>query len=428
MSQQKSPSVLVADDNPENLRVVSQLLEGSGLSIRLASSGEKALEHARRFAPDVVLLDILMPGLDGFETCRRLKNQPSTRDIPVIFMTALSDSDSLMKGFDAGAVDYLTKPLRRGELLARVNTHVTIRRQQQKLESQNDELRTLQRAIEQVTTSVVITDLRGVITFVNPSFVTMSGYSAAETIGNKPSMLKSGKHPQELYNELWATIAGGEVWKGDLLNKRKNGELYWEFAIISPVKDAQGKITHYLAINEDVTIRKSAEEGIAYMAYHDSLTGLANRYAFLRQLTNTIDSAELRGGTTGLFFVDLDGFKAVNDTHGHDVGDQLLKGVAHRMADFIRNFDMAGRLGGDEFVVQLANVGDEGTTLRLANKLCALLAEPFTLGELELAISCSIGVALYPRHAASPETLMKRADEAMYLAKSRGKNRVEVAT
>jgi PAS domain S-box-containing protein len=219
----------------------------------------------------------MMPGMDGFETCRRLKANEESKDIPVIFLSALADTDDKVKGLELGAVDYIAKPIQVKEVLARLNTHLTIRNlQNKKLLQQNEELkqeitkrkqveeqlRKFSRAIEQSANTIVIADLNGTIEFVNPAFSIKTGYSSREAIGQNPRLLKSGKQPSEYYTELWSTITSGQVWTGELCNKRKNGELYWEFATISPIKDQNGKTTHYVAIKEDITQRKQAEEAL----------------------------------------------------------------------------------------------------------------------------------------------------------------------
>ena len=253
--------------------MLNQMLSEQGYLIRPAISGELALTAIRKSPPDVILLDIMMPKMNGFEVCRHLKADDATRDIPVIFISALNDAESKVKAFQVGGVDYITKPFQIEEVIARVNTHAQIRAMQQQLQAQNahlhneiterarteEELRKLSRAVEQSASTIVITDTAGVIEFANPAFFTITGFTPEEVLGKKPSMIQSGKHTPEFYRSLWDTIERGKVWTGEFVNKRKNGELYWESASISPVKDRHGAITHYVAVKEDITARKQAE-------------------------------------------------------------------------------------------------------------------------------------------------------------------------
>ncbi len=264
---------MIVDDTPENLTVLSQILSKQGYLIRPAINGPLALTAIRKSPPDVVLLDIMMPEMSGYEVCRLLKADEATRDIPVIFISALDEAESKIKAFQLGGVDYIAKPFQPDEVIARVNTHVQIRAMQKQLQAQNahlqaeiaertrteEELRKLSRAVEQSASTIVITDTAGIIEFANPTFFTITGFTPEEVLGKKPTMIQSGKHAPEFYRSLWSTIQRGEVWTGEFVNKRKNGDLYWESASISPVRDQQGDITHYVAVKEDITARKQAE-------------------------------------------------------------------------------------------------------------------------------------------------------------------------
>jgi len=266
--------ILIVDDNPENLRLLTGILKEKGYIVRQLRDGKMVMPSALSTPPDLILLDILMPKTDGYETCRQLKAEEQTRDIPVIFISALDKADSKVKAFSAGGVDYITKPFQEEEVLARVRTHLALRNMQTRLEEKNfqlreeiderkrveEEHRKLSRAVEQSASSVIITDLDGSIEYVNPGFSEITGYSYEEVMGNNPRLLKSGEHPHDFYEEMWRMLSSGNVWQGELINRRKNGNLYWESATISPVKDREGNITHYVGIKDDITMRKEAEE------------------------------------------------------------------------------------------------------------------------------------------------------------------------
>ncbi|MDM8518196.1 response regulator, partial [Desulfobacterales bacterium HSG16] len=268
-------NILAVDDTPENLRLLTGILTARGYKVRPVTNGKLALWGARGTTPpDLILLDIMMPDMDGYEVCEQLKADERTRDIPVIFLSALDDVQDKVKAFSAGGVDYITKPFQVGEVLARVETHLTLRNMHKRLGENNlqlrneiderkrveEKLRKLSRAVEQSASSIVITDLDGNIEYVNPAFSVTTGYSYDEAMGNNPRVLKSGEHPPELYEEMWRTLGGGGVWQGELVNKRKDGELYWESATISPVRDQEDEITHYVAVKDNITRRKKAEE------------------------------------------------------------------------------------------------------------------------------------------------------------------------
>ena len=262
----KKFNILIVDDTPENLQVLGAMLEQAGYEVRIATSGPEALQDAAKVPPDLILLDIMMPEMDGFEVCRRLKADEGLRLIPVIFISALGMVDQKLQAFREGAVDYVTKPFQAEEVLARVNTHVQLaqmeelRREIAARKVAEKELRKLSRAVEQSAASIAITDLQGNIEYVNPAFCRMTGYTAEELLGNNPRVLKTGVTTAEEYRILWSTITGGGVWTGEFCNKRKNGELYWERARIAPITDSGGGITQFVAVKEDITALKQAEE------------------------------------------------------------------------------------------------------------------------------------------------------------------------
>jgi len=267
-------TILAVDDNPTNLQVLFKSLHRAGFKVLVATTGEAAIRQAKLAQPDAILLDIIMPGLDGFETCRRLKDKIETKDIPVIFLSALRDTTNKVKGLKVGAVDYITKPFQQEEVLTRLQTHLTIRNLQKSLQAQNERLqaeinerkrveellRKLSRVVEQTTDIVVITNKTGVIEYVNPAFEQETGYTKVEVIGKMPSILKSGEHHQGFYTHMWQVALSGKVYQAVVINKDKNGRLYYEEKTITPLRDAQGKITHFVSTGKDITKRKKAED------------------------------------------------------------------------------------------------------------------------------------------------------------------------
>jgi diguanylate cyclase (GGDEF)-like protein/PAS domain S-box-containing protein len=250
--------ILAIDDTPANLHTLGAVLEGE-FELQFAISGLAGIALALKTPPDLILLDVMMPDVDGFETFRRLALQPTLQHIPVIFVTALNDVDSEETGLSLGAADYITKPINVVIARQRIRNLLTREQLRKEVQRQADSLRKLWTVVEQGPASVVITNLDACLEYVNPRFTAVTGYSAAEVLGKNPRMLQSGLTPKATHLELWDTISHGLPWKGELVNKRKNGELYWEEAQIAPVKDAAGMVTHYVAVKTDISARKQLE-------------------------------------------------------------------------------------------------------------------------------------------------------------------------
>ena len=281
----------------------------------------------------------------------------------------------------------------------------------------------LSRAVENSPATVIITDLKGTIEYVNKKFTTTTGYSFDEAIGQNPRILKSGKQAGDFYAQLWKTILAGNEWHGEIYNKKKNGEIFLEQVSISPIMGERGTISNFVAVKEDITDKRKSEEVIWRQANFDELTGLPNRRMFRDRMEQELKKANRAGLPVALMFIDLDHFKEINDTLGHDMGDLLLVEAACRIADCVRVTDIVARLGGDEFTVLLAELDDIGSVERIATSITQKLAAPFRLKNEVSYVSASIGITLYPNDADTIEGLFKNADQAMYVAKNQGRNR-----
>jgi diguanylate cyclase (GGDEF)-like protein/PAS domain S-box-containing protein len=283
-------------------------------------------------------------------------------------------------------------------------------------------LRKLALAVEHSPVSVLITDRAGVIEYVNPKFCEVSGYCEEEAIGNTPRILKSGIHPAEFYRDLWEVILSGLEWRGEFLNRNKDGTMVWELASISPVFDEFKSITHFVGVKEDINELKRLQKELGEMAHSDDLTGLPNRALFMDRLGQVMTQAHRNLSRFALLFIDLDGFKEVNDSYGHLAGDQVLQEAAHRLLGCVRRTDTVARVGGDEFIIILSDLKHWEEPAVVAKKLLEAFAPPFRSGEAACRVGVSIGVSIYPDDAGEADNLISFADSAMYAAKQAGKN------
>lgn len=282
-------------------------------------------------------------------------------------------------------------------------------------------LNKLSQTVEQSPNTIVITDLDANIEYANAAFVKITGYSLSEVIGKNPRILHSGKTPKATYDEMWAALNGGKTWRGELINRRKDGTEYVEAVMIAPVRQADGQKTHYLAIKEDITEKKLAEARIQQLAYFDLLTGLPNRILLKERVGIAMQIAQRSATEMAVLFLDLDHFKNVNDTLGHRIGDELLILLASRLKHLIREEDTLSRLGGDEFILVLPGTDADGAA-HVAEKVLEIVAQSCHIEQYELVVTPSIGISIYPDDGADFDKLYQNADVAMYRAKQDGRN------
>lgn len=272
---------------------------------------------------------------------------------------------------------------------------------------------------------IMTTDAQGVITSVNPAFCSITGFSAEEVIGERSSIFKSGRHEPAFFADMWGRLAEFGAWEGEIWNRRRNGETYPQWLTITAVRNAEGEVVEYVSLFSDITERKRQEEAIWHQANFDPLTGLANRSLLQDRLERAIAHARRHGCRVGLMFIDLDGFKWINDSLGHDVGDALLVEVARRLMGCVREQDTVARLGGDEFTVVIGDFAESDVLHLIAEKLIHALREPFLLGNTRHHVSGSIGITVFPEDGGDVQALLRNADIAMYKAKQAGKNRAQ---
>lgn len=444
-------SILVVDDNPAKRLALVSVLESLNQNIVMADSGREALRCLLDQEFAVILLDVQMPLMGGFETARLIRSRDQSESTPIIFVTAFSHGETdMVEGYSLGAVDFIFTPIIPEILRAKVAVFVNlfqnvqmIKRQEEHLENVVKQrtaaltaeiaerkqaeiaIRKLSSAMEKVADSIFITDINGVIDYVNSAFEKNTGFSADEVIGKTPRVLKSGKHDELFYQQIWETLLKGEVYRNVFINRRKNGQLYHEAVTITPLTDEHGIIVHYISSGRDITESIHTQERLHHLAHHDVLTGLPNRALFVDRLKHALKRAERRKRSVAVLFLDMDRFKLVNDTLGHEAGDRLLQAMATRLQTAVREGDSVARFGGDEFAGFLNDVASPEDVAFIVEKVLEALAPPFTIDGHELFISGSVGVSLYPHDGVDAKTLMKNADTAMYRAKQRSGNTSE---
>jgi diguanylate cyclase (GGDEF)-like protein/PAS domain S-box-containing protein len=297
--------------------------------------------------------------------------------------------------------------------------------QQKEVEEQ---LRMIEAVFSTSNEAIMVADRDGLIKTINPAFSRITGYSLEDVQGRNPSILSSGRHEVDFYQSMWHEIMRQGCWSGEIWNRRKNGTIYPEWLSVSVVYDSEGEPSEYVAVFSDITKRKNDEAQIVRQAYYDELTELPNRTLLSDRLHLAIATADRDEQMIALLFVDLDRFKYVNDSMGHEYGDDLLKQVAERLNGCVRDTDTVARFGGDEFVILLHNIKSESDAAHVAQKLIDALSTPFVLAEREIIIGASIGIAMHPGDADTAETLIRNADLAMYKAKQSGRNQAHFFT
>jgi diguanylate cyclase (GGDEF)-like protein/PAS domain S-box-containing protein len=293
------------------------------------------------------------------------------------------------------------------------------------LVAQKLELELAAQVFEQSQQSIVITDSNGVILRVNRYFSELTGYSPEEAIGQTPRVLKSQRHDSAFYQELWSGLREEGKWRGEIWNRKKNGDGFAALLSISSVLDAAGGIIYFIGVIEDITEQKLSSERIYHLAHFDVLTNLPNRRLFNDRLLLAIQQSERYGNSFAVMFLDLDNFKRINDTLGHHAGDLLLQAVAQRLLENLRKVDAVARFGGDEFAIMLEEVKDPADVKRVALKIIDAVSAPVDLEGVEVHVGVSIGVSIYPADGSSVEDIFRNSDTAMYRAKALGKNRCQ---
>ncbi|MBF0139349.1 MAG: EAL domain-containing protein [Magnetococcales bacterium] len=414
----RKPLFYVVDDDAVIRLTLSRFLERQGYEVLCLETGEAALKTLAVNLPDIILLDARMPGLDGFATLAQIKRNKAAERIPVLMITGLHDDDSVDRAYEHGAVDFITKPIHWAILRNRV-THL--------LREIDHERRLYLAAsvFNNTTEGIAVTDTRGTIQSVNPAFTRITGYTSDDIVGQNMRLLRSGQHDDAFYAQFWQALIATGKWQGEFNNRHKDGSIISQWVTISSIVGASGKVESYVCLYADLTALRESEANFAHLAGHDSLTDLPNRHFFQERLAQALVENRDRSARLGVMVLDIDRFKVVNDTLGHDKGDQLLVRVSRRLQKGLPRSITMGRLGGDSFGFILPDLDHSRDAADVAQSLLGMLGKPFVIeGDeaLEFYVGASIGIGIAPLDGMDVKTLLKNTDAAMYHAKGQGRN------
>jgi len=431
-------TILIVDDEPANRKLLEALLHPEGYLTIVASNGEEALEAVTECTPDLILLDVMMPGMDGYQVARQLKATPATANIPIIMVTAQVERSARVLGLEAGAEEFLTKPIDRAELWLRVRNLLRLKTQgdflrnhrailEQQVLLRTADLQRFRTAMDATAEAIFLTS-RSTQLFVevNATACTMLGYTRAEYFAMGPATLMdiNAETLHQLFEESMDGSTGSASTETQV--RRKDGSMV-QIELHNQIQRF-GEDWIIVGVMRDITERKQAQQRLHHLAHYDALTGLLNRAQFYKTLERTLAQPAGEECPVAVMFIDLDHFKNVNDTLGHAIGDDLLEQIGLRLVQCVRGSDTVGRLGGDEFALILVlRDGPRGAAI-VASKVREAFLRPFDLDGHEFSVTCSIGITLYPEDASDPETLLKYADTAMYRAKHSGRDAVRFFT
>ncbi len=448
-SKSRTRDILIVDNLPESLDLLSRILSNQDFNVRVAPTGQLALRSIRIDPPTLILLDVGLPDIDGFEICQQLNADPLTRHIPIIFLSSQDDVQAKAKAFQTGAVDFITKPFEAVELLARINNHIRLQDLWHRLHKRNqhqqrllNEHRTLKQllfqekelaevTLQSIGDAVVTTDAAGKIQSLNP---------VAEKLLRLSRSRAEGREIQDvfrLYNELTGAVVNhpvlvalraGEVVSPDEQSILVNieGEEFPISESVAPIRDRAGNVIGAIMVFRDVTESRQMARRLSWQATHDPLTNLYNRSEFERQLLLVVERVRLQEQQAALCYMDLDRFKIVNDTCGHEAGDELLRQVTLTVQQRISSQDIFARVGGDEFALILLNRSPEEAEA-LAEKICRVVQEfRFAWQAHTFKIGASIGLVHLDEDYRDTSEILSSADAACYFSKEQGRNQVQV--
>jgi len=419
-------NVLYVEDDPEiRCQLVVFLTRRVG-KLFVAENGQMGLDLYTQHRPDIVVTDIVMPIMDGLAMAAGIK--ALNVETPIIVTTAFNDQDFFLNAIEIGIDHYVLKPIHLNSLLEAVRKAARTAVRLRELETKGRALQLAAKVFERSVEGIMITDRDNQIISVNHAFCEITGYPATEVVGKNPRMLASGQHDTSFFREMWRELAEFGHWQGEVWNRRKNGEVFPQWLTISVDRDEHSEIVHYIGGFVDISQKKYDQERIERLAYYDPLTDLPNRVLLRDRLTRVLASAQRNNRSAALLMLDLDRFKNINDSLGHNVGDTVLQAVATRLRTCVREADTVARLGGDEYIVVMADINDAQDVAAAAKKILEVFALPVIVSGKELGVTLSIGISVFPDDGADEQTLMKNADSAVYSAKQAGRNTYQFYT
>jgi diguanylate cyclase (GGDEF)-like protein/PAS domain S-box-containing protein len=423
---QRKPRILAIDDMPGNLYTLGTALSGE-FDLEIATSGSQGLAMAAHSVPDLILLDIMMPEMDGLETCRRFRSNPRLASVPIIFLTALTDTDSEVTGLNLGVADYITKPFHLDIVKLRIRNILKLMTLNRELQTSEERMRFV---LEATGDGIWDWEIESNRVSHNDAWCRMVGLDNS-FLQHPLNAYVELIHPDDLAaveEALDHSANNNTIFNAEYRMRHRDGHYFWVSDTGQVVaRDPDDKATRMVGCVKNIDDRKRAEDDVRHLAFFDPLTELPNRRLLMDRLQQSIIRGDRNNTLGAVFFLDMDRFKQLNDQHGHAMGDALLIQVASRLRSQVREQDTVARLGGDEFVVLLDNLHpDQATALeiatRIGEKLLATLNAPYKLGAMDYPSTPSIGLTLFGGCRESMDDILKRADVAMYEAKYAGRN------
>ncbi|MGN7614144.1 diguanylate cyclase domain-containing protein [Magnetococcales bacterium HHB-1] len=425
--------ILIVDDDGRTVELMAQYLKDAGYEPDFLLESKWLFPKLDDEIIDLILLDISMPDIDGLTLLDRLKNSPKTADIPVIMVTGNSHDRVIEDSFSRGANDFVRKPVEKVELISRIRTALAASRHIQEIKEQNIRIRQNKEFVETVLHSmeegICVLDGNFTVLEANRVFLSKISRTREEIVGRKcfneltkDSGLCDGCMGHDAIECLVReTLETGACMVRERRHEDEEGNPLYTKVITTPIQDANGRTYQVIYITRDITQRKILEERLRHLAFHDTLTGLPNRQLFYDRLEQSLEQGQRQGKGVAILFFDLDKFKGINDTLGHDAGDELLRQVAMRIGESVRKTDTVARLGGDEFTAIMTNFSSVEDVRHMARKNLDNLSQPFDLKGEVVEISASIGISLFPYDGREIDILMKKADQALYKVKGSGR-------
>ena len=417
----KAIRILIVEDSCNDAELLLRELRKGGFEpeykrVETAPDMEAALTTCDW---NIFASDYIMPNFDGIAALKLVKRLKV--DLPFIIVSANIGEEIAVMAMKAGAHDYIMKG-GLARFVPAVERELKEAKNRQHHREAEQQMRKLSSAVEQTADAVTITDTEGNIEYVNAAFSQITGFSKEEAIGKSNRILKSGRHDDEFYIELWKKLMEGRTFQDVFINRRKDGSLYYEEKSITPLKDDDGVVAHFISTGKDITEQMKTRERLHHLSHHDTLTGLPNRGLFMDRLGQATSRARWNGRVVAVLFIDLDRFKNINETLGFDYGDSVLQAVATRLNESVRDGDTVARLGDDEFAIVLEDIHQKEDIPVIVENIIQSLSQVHVLKGHEVFITTSIGISLYPGDGNDAQTLIQNADVAIHHAKESGSN------